>query len=90
MNVVYLLTGVVLTHRHLLRGAASRWFTRDVGLPALAAIAAVTLCHMFWNGSDSRLLLTGRVAVVLALAYTAALLAANSVRAVLLAGIRRV
>ena len=40
LNAVYMLVGVPLTHRRLLKGETRRWFTEDVGLPLVGAILA--------------------------------------------------
>lgn len=38
LNGIYMLIGVPLTHRRLLKGEARRWFVEDVGLPLAGAI----------------------------------------------------
>lgn len=41
LQFVYLGLGTFSTHRYLLRGYASRWLLRDVGIPLCASLAAV-------------------------------------------------
>ncbi len=38
LNAIYMVVGVPLTHRRLLKGEARRWFTEDVGLPLVGAV----------------------------------------------------
>jgi O-antigen/teichoic acid export membrane protein len=40
-NIIYMLVGVPLTHRRLLQGAASRWFTEGLFLPLMMAVAVI-------------------------------------------------
>ena len=40
-QTIYMLIGVPLTHKYLLRGEASRWFAEDVGLPLAGAMFVV-------------------------------------------------
>lgn len=50
LNLAYLIVGLPLTHRRLLKGEASVWILRDVGVPALAAIAVVSTAKLTWTG----------------------------------------
>ncbi len=38
LNAIYMIIGVPLTHRRLLKGEASRWFTKDVGIPLVGSL----------------------------------------------------
>jgi O-antigen/teichoic acid export membrane protein len=44
VNIIYMLVGVPLTHRRLLRGEASRWFAEGLFLPLIIAVAVI------WTG----------------------------------------
>ncbi len=54
LNLIYLIIGVPLTHRRLLRGEARRWYTEDVGQPILAAVAIATLGKLIYPQALSR------------------------------------
>lgn len=71
LNGVYLVLGAWTTHRHLLRGLAIRWLTRDVGVPLALSSAIVLLGWEFANvKGDHRmnLLLAGGLALLAFLA----------------------
>jgi O-antigen/teichoic acid export membrane protein len=38
LNTIYMIVGVPLTHRRLLKGEAFRWFTKDVGIPLAGSL----------------------------------------------------
>jgi O-antigen/teichoic acid export membrane protein len=38
LNTIYMIVGVPLTHRRLLKGEAFRWFTKDVGIPMAGSL----------------------------------------------------
>ena len=42
LNVMYLILGVWLTHRELLRGVGGRWIAGDVGVPVLVGVLLMT------------------------------------------------
>jgi len=46
LNSVYFIVGVWLTHRRVLKGAASTWYLRDVLPPSLAALLVVGLARL--------------------------------------------
>ena len=46
LNVAYFAVGVPLTHRRVLKGAASGWYLRDVLPPLLAALLVVGLARL--------------------------------------------
>ncbi len=85
LNAVYMLVGVPLTHRRLLRTEMTRWFVHDV-LPASAAVVLVVgLAHAFFTGPMHPLAALLTLATVSLAAATAAALAAPYVRDRLLA-----
>jgi O-antigen/teichoic acid export membrane protein len=43
LNCIYMVIGVPLTHRRLLRGETSRWFVEDVGLSLTAGLLVASL-----------------------------------------------
>ena len=43
LNTIYMLLGILLTHRHFLKGEAWRWLGEDVGLPLLATVLVAGL-----------------------------------------------
>jgi O-antigen/teichoic acid export membrane protein len=52
LNVFYVLVGVQLMHRRILRGQAMRWYWDDVGKPLLAAFVPVYLAEMLAQRVD--------------------------------------
>jgi hypothetical protein len=49
LNGIYMAFGVPITHRRLLKGEASQWFTRDVGFPLLGAVLVPGLGRLLLN-----------------------------------------
>ena len=45
INILYLLLGTWLTHRHLLKGIGGKWLTQDVGIPLVLSILAGLVGH---------------------------------------------
>ena len=45
INIIYLLLGTWLTHRHLLKGIGGRWITQDIGVPLVLSIIAGLIGH---------------------------------------------
>jgi O-antigen/teichoic acid export membrane protein len=45
LNAIYMIVGVPLTHRRLLKGEALRWFLKDVGLPMAATMLVTLACR---------------------------------------------
>ena len=58
LNAIYMIVGVPLTHRRLLKGEASRWFTKDVGIPLAGSLIIAGSARMIFPvfESTSRLL----------------------------------
>jgi len=47
LNAVYMIVGVPLTHRRLLKGEAFRWFTKDVGIPLAGSLIVAGSARIF-------------------------------------------
>lgn len=45
VNVLYLLLGTWLTHRHLLKGIEKKWLSQDVGIPLVLSVLAGLVGH---------------------------------------------
>lgn len=45
INVLYLLLGTWLTHRHLLKGIEKKWLSQDVGIPLVLSVLAGLVGH---------------------------------------------
>lgn len=84
VNLVYLAVSVPLTHRRLLGGGALRWATRDVALPAAAALLVALAGRALTPSSASPLLPVG-ICVTGGAALLAAVAAASELRAAILA-----
>jgi len=89
LNVGYVVFVVAWMHRKVLVGELRRWYISDVGLPAVAALAAATVTRALVGRSatDGDRLLSAVAAG--SLAILAAGLAASEVRGWAFAGIRR-
>jgi O-antigen/teichoic acid export membrane protein len=90
LNIMNLATSIPVTHYRLLRGEAWRWVLKDVGLPALAAAAAVAAARILLGVAQSRGMAALDTALALALAVCAATLCAGRVRGQLLDWGRRI
>ena len=53
LNSVYMLIGVPLTHRRLLKGEAFRWFTRDAGIPLAGSVAIAGTARFIFPALES-------------------------------------
>jgi len=85
----YMLVGVQLTHRRLMRGEFGRWCVHDVALPLAAACAVAVVAKALMPADLSRpMLVLALVAVGLA-ALVAAALAAPRVREALALWLRQ-
>jgi O-antigen/teichoic acid export membrane protein len=62
LNIGFVLVGIPLMHRRLLRGEQWRWYFEDVGLPLAVALVAAFCGSILVPGSGSRL----QLAVILA------------------------
>jgi O-antigen/teichoic acid export membrane protein len=80
LNTIYLIVGVPLTHRRLLRGEAWAWFRTDIGLPLLATLPVVALARSFLVGPPFSLASPRSLVLVLLCALFAATAAAPEVR----------
>jgi O-antigen/teichoic acid export membrane protein len=81
MNLFYLLIGIPLMHRRLLKGAMWQWYVADLAMPAAAAmLACVPMLIIVQTSEPGRL---GWLALLLAtgaLSVTAAAMAAGRIR----------
>lgn len=50
LNSFYMIIGVPLTHRRLLKGEAVRWFTMDVGAPLAGSIIIAGCARLIFDG----------------------------------------
>jgi O-antigen/teichoic acid export membrane protein len=53
VNLLYILVGVPLTHRRLLRGEASRWFAEGLFLPLMIAGVVIGTGRALWPSHES-------------------------------------
>ncbi|MBE0606169.1 MAG: oligosaccharide flippase family protein [Deltaproteobacteria bacterium] len=53
LNSLYMLIGVPLTHRRLLKGEASRWFTKDIGIPLAGSLAIAGIARFIFPALES-------------------------------------
>ena len=53
LNAIYMIVGVPLTHRRLLKGEAFRWFTTDVGLPLAGSLIIAGCARMIFPVFES-------------------------------------
>ena len=53
LNGIYMVIGVPLTHRRLLKGEAFRWFAKDVGIPFAGSLVIAGVARMFFPVFDS-------------------------------------
>jgi O-antigen/teichoic acid export membrane protein len=90
LNLGYLLIGIPLLHRRLLRGEMWQWYRADVGVPAAAALAAcLPLLIVVRNGAPGRLEWLALLAATGLGSVAAAALAADRIRPEVLALLRR-
>jgi len=56
LNGIYMIVGVPLTHRRLLKGEAFRWFTKDVGIPLAGSLVIAGIARLVFHdfGTHSR------------------------------------
>lgn len=80
VNAMYMLIGVPLTHRRLLKGGARGWFQEDVGLPLVGAILGGWLGWGVLAGSREPTTGVAKLIVVLLGAFLGSALAAPRVR----------
>ena len=53
LNTIYMIVGVPLTHRRLLKGEAFRWFTKDVGIPLAGSLIIAGIARMIFPVFES-------------------------------------
>jgi O-antigen/teichoic acid export membrane protein len=75
LNIFYILMGIPLTHRRLLKGEAVTWAIRDVFQPALVASLVGGIAYVIWPAGAGAILFLG----FLVCAYSVAVLAAGMV-----------
>lgn len=80
LNATHVAVGVPLTHRRLLKGDAGRWLLADVGIPTLAAFAAVFAARCVLAGSPTRVLTLLELGAGLLIGLLAAICVAPRVR----------
>lgn len=90
LNVIYMVIGIPLTHRRLLRGEARRWCLEDIGLPLTAALLSAGLGRWLIHSPLSPMAALGCLPAVLLSSLVAALLAASRIRAWLLVRLAKI
>jgi O-antigen/teichoic acid export membrane protein len=80
LNIVYVVIGVPLTHRRLLKGEAARWFVEDIGYPLLAAVLIAAVGRIAFAPTDSRLLSITILLIVLLAAFAGSAALAKDLR----------
>lgn len=53
LNTIYMIVGVPLTHRRLLKGEAFRWFTKDIGIPLAGSLIIAGSARMIFPVFES-------------------------------------
>jgi hypothetical protein len=90
LNAGYVIVGIQLMHRQLLRSEKRRWYLSDVLLPSTGAFAAVWLASLFQPMMYSnRLAWLGFLMVTGLLALTASAVLADNVRTRVVCMLRR-
>lgn len=80
LNVVYLLVGVPLTHRRLMRGETRDWLLRDILPPAIAALLVTAVARSLIPRDAGPAFTVGAVGAAFVAALLAAVLSAPLVR----------
>ena len=80
LNGIYMAFGVPFTHRRLLKGEASRWFTRDVGFPLLGAVLVPGLGRLLLNRPLHAIPSAAVMGVLLLISMTMAALTSSAIR----------
>ncbi len=89
LNVIYVLIGIPLTHRRLLKGEAWRWCLEDIGLPLTAALVPVGLGRWLIHSPLSPIAALACLSAVLLSSLAATSLAASRIRSWLLVIVAR-
>ena len=84
MNLVYFVAGSVVTFRHVLHGAWSRWVFQDVGVPLIAALAVAIPARAFVLLPASRAGVIIAIGAILLATIVASAFATQSTRAAIL------
>ncbi len=79
-NAVYVLVGIPLTHRRLLKGEAGKWLAGDVGVPLASAMLAVVSIRLLWPGPLPGIAAAARIGIALVVSMGACALAASMIR----------
>jgi hypothetical protein len=53
LNTIYMIIGVPLTHRRLLKGETARWFTKDVGIPLAGSLIIAGIARLIFPVFES-------------------------------------
>ena len=53
LNTIYMIVGVPLTHRRLLKGEAFGWFTKDVGIPLVGILIVAGTARLIFPAFES-------------------------------------
>jgi len=88
LNVGYILIGIQLMHRHILRGEKLAWYRDDLGAPVFGSIAVVLAMTLVEPHGASRLGWLVFFAATTAVAGLAALLLASRVRPTVLGALK--
>jgi hypothetical protein len=82
LNAVYMIAGVPLTHRRLLKGEAVRWFTKDVGIPLTGTLIVAGIARLIFPSpaSPSRFLQASLLLLVLVLTVAGAAICTPATR----------
>jgi len=90
LNAVYLMTGIALTHAHLLKGHAGKWMLQDVLPAAIAALSTGTLAFALRPMSEGAVVNSCFLAAAAIVALLASGLAGNEPRAWILLNVRKI
>jgi O-antigen/teichoic acid export membrane protein len=70
LNGIYMIVGVPLTHRRLLKGEAIRWFTKDVGVPLAGSLFIAGIARLVFPAMESPSRLVPGSLLLLILVFT--------------------
>jgi O-antigen/teichoic acid export membrane protein len=84
LNLLYLLVGMQIMHRLLLKGELAQWYIQDLLLPLAATLAIVPLSAYFFPGHVSFMMTAGWVGMTWACAVLFSTLTSANLREVLL------
>jgi O-antigen/teichoic acid export membrane protein len=80
LNVIYILVGVPLTHRRLLKGESKRWYMEDVLFPLIGPLLLACIARPFVYSSGSELGMLLDLGLILTGAILASMLGARHIR----------